>query len=353
MNVKYIIVLAVLVSIFSSSSETDDDDHTLDIEIPFHNPYKKQLDEIHAELLEVYDVVRGCILHFLMDVPLASGNEIEINCVGPNFNIVNHMFFLKSKKAMELYNKGLVIRFKKAFKSYPDEIAHFMSLYKMFLEKGFHNIYETMQLAKHGSRYYVQKDVYNSLLELSKEMLTMIGNFSALLVKEKNDLKEYIKEKLKERDENLKILLRLDKGGVTESEAHEQVKRESKAKPANLAEKIAQMDEKIKEDMEKVSNGQVLADDEDDMSTEPNNNKYTEFEETLESLEDPDSAQKQLEDEFVPEVIDENEDDTNEASKNKDKEGDDYDVKETDVLPEASEPIFKDELDFWYERNNK
>ena len=352
MNVKQLMILTLLITTSILSEEDEEADQGLQIEIPFGNPYKPQLDEIHAELLEVYDVVKGCIIHFLMDVPLASAAEIEANCVGPNFKIVNHIFFLKTKKAMELYNRGLNERFQEAFDTYPDEIAHFMALYKMFLEKGFHNIYETMQLSKHGSRYHVQEDIYDNLLELSKDMLNIIGHFSALLVNEKNQLKDFIKEKLIERDENLKILLRLDKGGVTESEAHEAVVNETRAPPATLAEKIAQMDERVKEETERIESGDVIPEDDIDITGEVESYKYTPFEDTLESIDDMDKAEKELQSEFVPEIIDDDVEVNHSEKKEKDYDEDTYDVKETDEIPEASEPIFKDELDFYYERDN-
>jgi len=352
MNVKFLFIFCVLI-IGGSFNEEENEMEQLHIEVPFGNPYKQELDEIHLELLEVYDVVRGCIIHFLMDVPLASGAEIEANCVGVNFSIVNHIFLVKTKKAMELYNRSLNERFEKVFSEYPDEIAYFISLYKMFLEKGFHDIYETMQLAKNGSRYHVQEEIYDSLLELSKDMLNIIGSFSSLLLKEKNELKKFIKEKLIERDENLKILLRLDKGGGSEKEAHEAVKSESKGAPMTLAEKISHMAEEIQEETEKIKKGNVLDGDDSDMSGDAGSNKYTAFEESFEPVVDVDGAQKKLQNEFVPEAFDDKhaKDDDEEKEKEKDEE-DVYDVKETQQVPRASQPVFKDELDFWYERDN-
>lgn len=324
------------------NDEIEDVEPTLQIEIPFGNPYKEQLDEIHAELIEVYDIVRECIHYFLMDVPLATGAEIEANCVGAQYSIVNHIFLLKMKKSMELYNKSLTQRFEEAFSTFPDEIAHFMSLYKMFLEKGFHNIYDTMQLAKHGSRYYVQEDVYDNLLELSKDMLTIIGNFSALLVKEKNEIKAYIKEKLIQRDENLKILLRLDKSGVSESVAHEEVKSESNAGPLTLADKIRNMDHQVKEDMEMIESGASMPEDDDEINGKGGSNKFKAFEDNIMELKGTDKAEKELVYEFTPDAIDEHE-----------KNDDDEDIKinEKEEVPEASDPVFVDDLDFWYERN--
>ena len=98
MNVKRLLILFAFSAILVKNQDSDEDDAGLNIEVTFGNPYKEELDEIHTELLEVYDVVRDCVNHYLLDVPLASGAEIETDCVGPNFNIVNHIFLLKTKK---------------------------------------------------------------------------------------------------------------------------------------------------------------------------------------------------------------------------------------------------------------
>lgn len=342
MNVKQVLFFFAIVCASTLGNEVDGEAEGLHIEIPFGNPYKAELDIIYEELVEVYNVVRVCIDHFLMDVPLATGTEIEVNCAGTHFSIIDHIFLLKMKKSMELYNKSLIERFEEAFSKYPDEIAYFMSLYKMFLEKGFHNIYDTMQLAKRGSRYYVQEDIYDSLLELSKDMLNIIGEFSSLLVKEKNKIRDFIKEKLIERDENLKILLRLDRGGVDESEAHSEVLAESSNQSFSLAERIHQMDQQVKHDTEAIQSGAAMKDDQTDMTGEAGSNKFTAFADSIMPLKGDDKAEVQLMAEFSPEAI----------GKNFKDDEDNIKIDERAEVPEASEPTFKDELDFYYERDN-
>lgn len=341
MNVKLLTLFALAFCYTSNSSEEDEEGATLHIEKSFGNPYEEEMREIHTELVQVYDVVRVCINHFLMDVPLATGAEIEASCVGPHFNIINHMFLLKMKKAMELYDKSLNERFEQAFSTYPDEVAYFMSLYKMFLDKGFHKIYDTMQLAKRGSGFYVQEDIYDSLLELSKDMLHIIGEFSLLLVSEKTKIKRFIKEQIELRDENLKILLRMDKGDISEEDAHSKVIGESHQDNLTLAQKIHQLDLNVKSETESIQSGSAMGEEEHKNNEAGRITGYNGFEDSLASFKEDNKPEVALMAEFVPEAI-----------KAETKEEDEATINENLPVPKATEPVFKDELEFFYERRS-
>lgn len=341
MNVKLLIIFAPVLCSLATFAQEDESGSSIHVEMAFGNPYKDEMSTIHTELVQVYDVVRECINNFLMDVPLATGTEIESSCVGPHYNIINHIFLLKMKKAMELYNKSLTERFEQAFGIYPDEIAYFMSLYKMFLDKGFHNIYDTMQLAKRGSGFYVQEDVYDSLLALSKDMLQIIGKFSALLVDEKTKIKKFIKEQIEQRDENLKILLRQDKGGISEQEAHEKVVSESHNKNLTLAQRIHNMDLVVKNETESIQSGSAMDEEDIERKDLAGPSKYNGFEDNIMPLKEDNKAELALMTEFTPEAI-----------KDEPNEEDEIFINENAPVPKASEPVFKDELDFFYERKN-
>ena len=343
MNVKWQVLWLMAITGWVSCIE---DDTGLQIEIPFGNPYKDELNTIRAELVEVYHVVKLCVDHFLIDLPLASGFEIETNCVGRHFSIVNHIFQLKMKKSMKLYNKALNERFEQAFSTYPDEIAHFMSLYKMFIEKGFYNIFDSMQLAKRGSKYYVREDIYESLLELSKDSLEAIGEFSTLLVQEKNKIRDFITEQLVVRDENLKVLLRVDKGDVSETEAHEEVQAEEHAEPKTLAERIKQMGEKLKENMEETRAGSAMDVENINSKRQNDSGKYVPFNDKPMPIPVDTKANNKVEaellTEFTPEAI--------KLAPEEDEEA--VIIDERKPVAPASEPTFKDELEFYYDRNN-
>lgn len=305
MNVKFVFIFFIVLLLQMVQLERDIP-NPMQIEVEYENPYEEEMQTLKEEMLDFYPLVQQCVDKYLLDSPLADSKEIGEHCTGTNFSMIKHIFQHKIKKLIDIYEMLLRERFENLGDSFESEINFFIEMVKKFMNKGYYNIYETLQVAKVGAKYHIQPHRFSMLLAMSKDILEMMVEFNKDLRKDKTNIKKYIDEKLEERDRNLEAMM-----GEEEEEEEGEEEPIEIDKGDDTENKLDQIDESIEEEEEELENeGEPdIPSDEDDLGTDiEDESDFTPVQEEVEAAKEEEGEVKGMdEDNPLGDLLDDEE----------------------------------------------
>ena len=218
----------------------------VEVEVPYKNPYKDILNNIKIETRAFYEKLQHCVKEALIDIPVAGTKEIEHLCIGENFVILNKIHQTKVDEVEKIYEEMLWKEFEHNIEQDEEVVIYFIDSFKLLLKKGYNQLYQSMEIIQLGCKYFVEEKTFKILLDISRNMLEFISKFHLSFSQEKLDIRNYIKEELVERDQNLEAILRQ---GITGETLDEAMANLTIKKPDTLADQINDMNDKIDGDV--------------------------------------------------------------------------------------------------------
>lgn len=230
------------------------------VTIPIDEPHRRIIERLSSEIQEAFQRFKQCVMSTLGDHPLMTGTQIESDCVGARFSIIEHVFKLK----MKIMKNSLEVYFEKRFaplkEKYSEEVNYFFRLFTMFSSKSFW-LTESFDLSQSGAKFFVNQEFYADLLVSIRPQLDEITEFQKKMVKEKLELIALLDKLLRKRDADLLLLFNKKMKKKAELEA-EHALNKTKSTPEQIEDLGKDIKKSIEEEEEEDNgNAESFEDD--------------------------------------------------------------------------------------------
>ncbi len=213
----------------------------LDLEMPFHNPYLDDIQEIRTSLQEMWDRVSECVRNTLVNFTMASGQQVKYRCCGDRYQAVDKYYKMKLMSSRKYFAALFAQRFRPLAETHRDEILYFMSLFNLFMSKEY-RITDSMKASQGPAKYFVESKSFIDLLSVTEDELKLYTRFHKDILMDKLRLLAKLDAIIIKRDKDLQELLKRRQGKSKEEAQREIEEEETQQEYDSLASELMAMD---------------------------------------------------------------------------------------------------------------
>ena len=200
----------------------------------YENPFEDQMEEKRLYLLEYYELMNKCVETNFGLHPRMTSDEAMTECCGTNFRIMVHEFDHTMKRVTEMFETILRHKFSLMGDGYEDEINHFLSTLKDFVNRDF-QVKDSIALSIRGAQMIVDGKLYQDLITASEDILQDLEEYRLELKKGRDNILIGIRGLFEKRDEQIEEMLREEEKAAQAALAEEKRKEEERKKNEQAA----------------------------------------------------------------------------------------------------------------------